>query len=367
MKYILKNRIILLLCVCATFTISAFANGEKKRVEQNKKQFEHIRSLLVPVKENGKRTIVAVCEDEEKIVSELKSSFEYWTKYQDLKADEIKGIGITKKSVAELAARYTSNILAMKQRLTEIANIHFVDRSKLEAVKEELKFQQGDWSDENKSASIGKVLNADIIVTFKNTGFSILNGLAFTTELFDVNTFEVFSLETPPTGNYLSAANKPLRDFLEQDVSLFPEMVSFDAVKKSAVQYKASELLLVSPFVLSKNAKSVHLDDERTKNLQRIECIAFDVERKTCTVQYIGGETELARLWTDMIDVSPIEDPYAGGMLTTGKIGTLRIRSASLDISGDMFLYGDQFVIDYMAENEDDTGAHYFAFFTVED
>lgn len=84
----------------------------------------------------------------------------------------------------------TNNIDAVKayfqieEVLSMRTDLRVIDRSRVETAMEEQAFQQSDWSDNSKTAEIGKALNADYIV------FIVIYEQFYGIEFMDVNTFQ---------------------------------------------------------------------------------------------------------------------------------------------------------------------------------
>ena len=323
-------------------------------------------------------------------------------------------LGTVKAS--EIEAEYMNDIMYYKKKLGEYGVV-FVDRSNMELVMKEHKFQLSDWSDEKKTAEVGRVLNAEGAVTFTLTGISIGNNVNTNVamEILNINTMQKTTTESS-----------------EDVVSLFtvsdkiPKRIKFDDIMQSAVEYTRESLTYVTPFSRSPFApKPAALNDAVSQALSGIEEIELDTESKSCWIRFLDGEEEsgslkmteestdvkIPYLSTTLLPqntvgageysaryISIYGDKYSGHQfgidfnahnfsfeefyevrMATFRIGTVRIRTQSLNLSGNMYRsyyynsnghpckYGDEFVIDFKSDNDDGTGRHYFAFFTVEE
>lgn len=72
----------------------------------------------------------------------------------------------------------------IEQVISQRPDLRIIDRTRFETVKQELAFQQSDWSNKEKTAEIGKALNADLIcfVTIYKSGYKV--------EFLNVNTVQ---------------------------------------------------------------------------------------------------------------------------------------------------------------------------------
>lgn len=301
--------------------------------------------------------------------------------------------------------------------------IRFLDRSQMNAAMKEHHFQLSDWSDERKTAQIGKALNADYVLQVKaypelrtGTHFIVSNnywGSSCTLSFLNINTFERIDVDDcsifePVAENDWSYEKKAAkRDVLLNKLAegtgkkarLLPHAAGFVSVQKSATKYEGEYLNYVSPFA----KKCGKASDKAMKNL---DSISFSDDGKRCTVRMQDGSKENGRMKFKgqdpldlkvLVDIDKVslpsnaikkEEAYSvvrwddifyefyekgtGGEvwevhLTDKKIGEISINTPSLELEGAVFRDGDQLVIDYKADKEDGSGHHYFAFFTVED
>lgn len=83
-------------------------------------------------------------------------------------------------------------ITDFENNVDEITGVSFLDRSKISQIEKEHKFQLGDWSNNNKTAEVGKALNANILLfldkfTYIDSGSSQYR---FEAKFVDVNTMQ---------------------------------------------------------------------------------------------------------------------------------------------------------------------------------
>jgi TolB-like protein len=111
---------------------------------------------------------------------------------------------VNSNSVSAGDAVTITNVFSL--RLAATKTVRVVTRSALEEVVQEHQFQLGDWSDDKKTASLGKALNADWVVrgTIEKLGSSIVVSAA----LLDVNTLEIMGGAPTQFSNINDAYNK---------------------------------------------------------------------------------------------------------------------------------------------------------------
>ena len=73
----------------------------------------------------------------------------------------------------------------VRQYITKRSDIDFIDHSRAESAKNEIAFQQSDWSDAKKTAQLGKSLNADYIIIVEWYKYF------YCVNFLDINTFQV--------------------------------------------------------------------------------------------------------------------------------------------------------------------------------
>jgi len=92
--------------------------------------------------------------------------------------------GITPQESAVITELFIAALVKTKQ-----ANV--IDRTNFDKIIEEMKFQSSDWSDKNKTAAIGKVLNAQSVV--RGQLMKLGSAIYWVTTVLDVNTAEILS------------------------------------------------------------------------------------------------------------------------------------------------------------------------------
>jgi hypothetical protein len=110
---------------------------------------------------------------------------------------QTKIVAICTNDSEELSADKVSNIRIWKNGLSDMADITFVDRNHMEEVMKEHMFQLSDWSSEEKSAEIGRALNANALITFiaKESQYGGYSSYSATAKIMNINTFETLEFE----------------------------------------------------------------------------------------------------------------------------------------------------------------------------
>jgi TolB-like protein len=104
-------------------------------------------------------------------------------------------------------------------RLGNTNSVSLVDRSVVERVLQEHKFQVGDWSNQQKTAELGTALNADWIVRGELEKFG--NNILVTVQFYDIRTFRFMGGSDLRLANVEEAYDKmdPLVDKLVQTIA----------------------------------------------------------------------------------------------------------------------------------------------------
>ncbi len=113
----------------------------------------------------------------------------YTTSIEKL-SDEISGkkvVAICTNESDEISNDEEAAIAEWKQQLSLKTGIKFVTRNQLEKIMQEHQFQLSDWSSEEKTAEVGKALNASALVTFMPSSSQM--------QIININTFEKLELQ----------------------------------------------------------------------------------------------------------------------------------------------------------------------------
>lgn len=84
-------------------------------------------------------------------------------------------------------------ILKFENQIDEMSGFSFIDRSQIEQIEKEHKFQLSDWSNDTKTAEIGKSLNANILLFLDKFSY-IKDEYRFQARFLDVNTMQISTL-----------------------------------------------------------------------------------------------------------------------------------------------------------------------------
>lgn len=84
-------------------------------------------------------------------------------------------------------------ILKFENQIDEMSGFSFIDRTKIAQIEKEHKFQLSDWSNDTKTAEIGKSLNANILLFLDKFSY-IKDEYRFQARFLDVNTMQISTL-----------------------------------------------------------------------------------------------------------------------------------------------------------------------------
>ena len=97
--------------------------------------------------------------------------------------------GSEKDNSAERLAVLEGCITDFTHKVDELTGVSFLDRSKIAQIEKEHKFQLGDWSNDKKTAEVGKALNANIMLFFDKFAY-IDSDYRFEAKFVDINTMQ---------------------------------------------------------------------------------------------------------------------------------------------------------------------------------
>jgi len=104
--------------------------------------------------------------------------------------------------------------------LVSTGKVSVVDRINFDKLIAEMRFQSSDWSNSNKTAEIGRALNAGFII--RGQLMKMGNSIYWTATMIDVNTAQILSSARTQVGDISEIFNH-LRNFCSQMVSKIPE------------------------------------------------------------------------------------------------------------------------------------------------
>ncbi len=213
--------------------------------------------------------------------------------------------------------------------------VSFLDRSKISQIEKEHQFQLGDWSNDSKTAEVGKALNANILLFLDKFGF-IDNGSGeyrFEAKFVDINTMQSASYNVV----YQNAKKKVVTPQVVETISFkdftpvstknnsFNDELSLKAIKT----FRTVQNINIKETSPLGQITKIDLSEFDTKapvtDLFNVTSIYFDgfdeVEFK------YSGETETATYTFEAIEknLERIDDKF----YTDGKIGMLTIKTDS--------------------------------------
>ena len=97
--------------------------------------------------------------------------------------------GSDKDVSAERLALLEGCITDFTHKVDELTGVSFLDRTKIAQIEKEHKFQLGDWSNDKKTAEVGKALNANIMLFLDKFAY-IDSDYRFEAKFVDINTMQ---------------------------------------------------------------------------------------------------------------------------------------------------------------------------------
>lgn len=197
LKVLLLIVVILISSAITTCSIDRYKNqdsrlAEKQRIENEKIAFENNRQLELKKKTDveslekmaGNKIsledmLVSVKEPTMYVIAPMSYSIESFNENYSQKDKERTGL-------------LENCITAFQNSVDDITGVSFLDRSKISQIEKEHKFQLGDWSNNKKTAEVGKALNSNILMfldkfTYVDTGSGEYR---FEAKFVDVNTMK---------------------------------------------------------------------------------------------------------------------------------------------------------------------------------
>ena len=246
-----------------------------------------------------------------------------------------KGLFGTKDNSVERLTILESCITDFQNSVDSKTGVSFLDRSKISQIEKEHKFQLGDWSNDKKTAEVGKALNANILLFLDKFGF-IDNGSGeyrFEAKFVDINTMQSTSYNVV----YQNAKKKVVtpgvvqtisfRDFTPVSTKRNPFADEFELkTLKGFRTVQKNDLKEVSPLG---QVTKVELSEFDTKapatNLFNISSVYFD---GFGSVEFSYADKKENSTYT--FDAIEMNLERTGNLFfTDGKIGTLTIKTDS--------------------------------------
>ena len=246
-----------------------------------------------------------------------------------------KGLFGTKDNSVERLAILESCITDFQNSVDTKTGVSFLDRSKISQIEKEHKFQLGDWSNNKKTAEVGKALNANILLFLDKFGF-IDNGSGeyrFEAKFVDINTMQSTSYNVV----YQNAKKKVVtpgvvqtisfRDFTPVSTKKNPFADEFELkTLKCFRTVQKNDLKEVSPLG---QVTKVELSEFDTKapatNLFNVSSVYFD---GFGSVEFTYADKKENSTYTfDAIEMNL--ERIGNLFFTDGKIGTLTVKTDS--------------------------------------
>lgn len=246
-----------------------------------------------------------------------------------------KGLFGTKDNSVERLTILESCITDFQNSIDSKTGVSFLDRSKISQIEKEHKFQLGDWSNNKKTAEVGKALNANILLFLDKFGF-IDNGSGeyrFEAKFVDINTMQSTSYNVV----YQNAKKKVVtpgvvqtisfRDFTPVSTKRNPFADEFELkTLKGFRTVQKNDLKEVSPLG---QVTKVELSEFDTKapvtDLFNVSSIYFD---GFGSVEFTYADKKENSTYTfDAIEMNL--ERIGNLFFTDGKIGTLTVKTDS--------------------------------------
>ena len=226
------------------------------------------------------------------------------------------------------AKENNSDINGIVSTISQLPGVKVVDRSNLDKVKEEMKFQDSDWSNDNKTVELGKVLNANIVCTI-----TAASSLDYAIKFQDINTMATLQYTCNFATRFLLSRKIDFTPFSKVNTSANPfiEPVSFKSkpMEISPVKFqRKANAAPACPFGAEPNnpvtKRSLKKLPASLSKLADIKYMNFDLYE--VVIGFNDGSEESYEF-----QFYPLDEPYitkkSSVMYTDGKIG-------SIDISG---------------------------------
>lgn len=251
--------------------------------------------------------------------------------------------GGEKNNSAERLTILESCITDFTHKVDEITGVSFLDRTKIAQIEKEHKFQLGDWSNDKKTAEIGKALNANIMLFLDKFGFidSGSGEYRFEAKFVDINTMQSASYNIVyknPKKKVITpeiVKNISFRDFTAISTKNHSFEDELPLKTKTALRtVQRSDLKATCPLgsVVKLELSDYDTLAPKSKMLQ-VSSISIDgfgsVELKS------GGETT-----TGTYTFEPCEmyfERIGNDFYTDGKIGTLSVQTQEIYEKFDVF------------------------------
>lgn len=296
--------------------------------------------------------------------------------YYDDNMGYYKDADISKLTIAQGRSEINKWVSGRTTVLSQTQGISVVDRSKIDIILREHKFQNTSWTDNSTNvAELGKALNANYLVfLYPKISSSYYSGFSVNGEIefLNVNSMKKVSF-------YANNINEWNLFMLGSEISkedLYGTWF-YNGIKKTDTAYTEETIQYITPFIPGKVLQDIGAKAEKKfkSPLKKGSELVFgdtvlvnDEDAKmtfkselreyfsTCKAKY--------EKYTKTFSDSKYENK---GYVSTYKVGNLIVRKQdTVYINGFTYLYGDQLGIYLGTDGKNGTGHAYFMMFTKE-
>ena len=278
-----------------------------------------------------------------------------------------KGLFGTTDNSAERLTILESCITDFQNKVDIKTGVSFLDRSKIEQIEREHKFQLGDWSNNTKTAEVGKALNANILLFLDKFGFidSGSGEYHFEAKFVDINTMQSASFNivysnakkkivTPATVETIS-----FRDFssISTKKNPFEDELALKTIKTLRTVQK-KDMKETSPLGDIVKIELSEYDGIMPKsNLYEVSTLSFDGFGSVGISS--GSNSENASYSFEPVEMNLIKS--GNDYYTDGKIGTLTIESEAGYKKHDVFTRnGNEYFIKFSSAETEKITVNYY-------
>ena len=223
-------------------------------------------------------------------------------------------------------------ITDFESKIDAKTGVSFLDRSKIEQIEKEHKFQLGDWSNSKKTAELGMALNANILLFLDNFGY-LDSEYRFDAKFVDINTMKssVYGvIYKNPKGKVQTPEVVDSINFKEfTAVSTKKNPFNDGLVLKKFTSLRTSQRIEdadICPFgSVAKLSFSENDPDTPENTISKANELNFDGFGRLEIVSDAG--TESKKYIFEPVEMKLVRDGY--NFYTDGKIGTLYLQDDS--------------------------------------
>lgn len=262
--------------------------------------------------------------------------------------------------------------------IDEKPGFSFIDRSKIAQIEKEHKFQLSDWSNDKKTAEIGRALNANVLLFLDKFNYLDMNGgeYRFEAKIVDINTMQTISYLLIYTGKKLKPPVETLEKInFRNFTSLHSETNPFNK-ETELKNVKVIKTVQSSKITFGRNLKSCpfgyveKMDVDNPDELKKIK----DTDILNFDFIYLDG-TGVAELKskTETKNASYVFEPIDtyievldNSFYTDGRIGALSINTDGFYQKYDVFSVNNrEYYIQLGSIESKKTVENYYALFVA--